>query len=92
MTSDRPRLLTGIFLGAAIATFSLAVTLNPAAAMPTTAATVHAAQAGLSQVQKTQATIINPHRHGPGWGWRRPGFRRNRVCFWRFGRRICTWR
>jgi len=43
---------TGISLGASVAMFSLAVTLNTAAAMPTTAATVHAAQAGLSQVDK----------------------------------------
>jgi hypothetical protein len=85
-------MLTGIFLGAAAATFSLAVTLNTAAAMPAAATTIHAAQAGLSQVEKAQVVI---HR-GPGWGWRRGwrgGFRGGRrVCFWRFGRRVCVWR
>jgi hypothetical protein len=76
MTGDRRRVLTGISLAAAAAIFSLAGSLNAAAAMPTTAAAVHAAQAGISQVEKTQ---------GPRW-------RRRRVCFWRFGRRHCVWR
>jgi hypothetical protein len=83
MTGRRRPVLTGISLGAAAAVFSLAVMLNAAGAMPTTAATVHAAQTGLSQVEKTQAVVVGP---------RRPGWRRRRVCFWRAGRRICTWR
>jgi hypothetical protein len=79
MTDDRRRVLTAISLGAAVAMFSLALPLNPVAGMPTTASTVHAAQGGLSQVEKAQ-------------GWRRPGWGRRRVCFWRFGRRHCVWR
>lgn len=59
MTGDRRRMLTGIFLGTAAATLSVAVTLNAATAMPAAATTVHAAQAGLSQLEKTQ--------FGPGW-------------------------
>lgn len=90
MTGDRRRVLTGMFLGAAVATFSLAVTLNTAAAMPTTAATVHAAQTGLSQVEKTQAVVVGPRWRGPGW--RRRSWGRRRICFWRFGRRVCVWR
>jgi hypothetical protein len=91
MTGDRRRMLTGTLLGAAVAAFTLAVTLNSAAAMPAAATTVHAAQAGLSQVEKTQAVVI---RRGPRWGsaWRGPGIGRRRVCFWRFGRRVCVWR
>ncbi len=89
MTGDRRRLLPGISLGAAVATFSLVATLNVAAAMPSAATTVHAAQAGLSQVEKAQV-VIGPRWRGPYWrrGWR--GGRR--VCFWRFGRRVCVWR
>ena len=81
MAGDRRPVLTGIFLGAAVAIFSLAVTLNTAVAMPTTAATVHAAQAGLSQVTKTQVVVVGPRRRHP-----------RRVCFWRRGRRVCVWR
>ncbi len=105
MTGDRRRVLTGISLGAAVATFCLAVPLNAAAAMPTNGTTVHAAQAELSQVEKVQWG--GPGWGGPGWGrpgwgpgWRRPGWGpawgpgwgSRRVCFWRFGRRVCTWR
>jgi hypothetical protein len=88
MTGDRRRMLTGIFLGAAVATFSLAATLNVAAAMPAAATTVHGAQAGLSQVEKAQV-VVGPRWRGPGW---RGGWRGRRVCFWRFGRRVCVWR
>ena len=62
--TDRRRMLTGISLGALVTMFSLAVMLNTAAAIPTTAATVHAAQAGLSQVEKAMAPA-----------WVRPGLR-----------------
>ena len=86
MTGDRGRMLTGIFLGAAAATFSLAVTLGAATAMPSDAATVHAAQAGLSQVEKTQAVVVRRP------GFRRRYFHRRRVCFRRFGRLVCDWR
>lgn len=82
MTAERRRVLTGIFLGAAVAIFSLAAPLNTVSAMPTSAATVHAAQAGLSQVEKTQAVVV---RRGPRW-------HRRRRCFWRRGRRVCVWR
>ena len=93
--TDRRRMPTGISLGASVAIFSLAVTLNTAAAMPTTAATVHAAQAGLSQVEKAMGSA--PDRPGlrPGLHHRpglRPGSRHRRVCFWRLGRRVCVWR
>jgi hypothetical protein len=89
MTGDRRRMLTGISLGAAAAAFGLAVTFNAATAMPAATTTVHAAQAGLSQVEKTQFGP-GPRFRGPRWGGRR-GFGR-RVCFWRFGRRVCVWR
>jgi hypothetical protein len=92
-------MLTGIFLGAAVGAFSMAVTLNAAAAMPAAATTVRAAQAGFSQVEKTQAVVV---RRGPrgvwrggvwrGGAWRGPVMRGRRVCFWRFGRRVCVWR
>ena len=82
--TDRRRMPTGISLGASVAMFSLAVTLNTAAAMPTTAATVHAAQAGLSQVDKMGLARVRPGL--------RPGSRHRRVCFWRLGRRVCVWR
>jgi hypothetical protein len=100
MTGDRRRMLTGIFLGAAVGTFSLAVTLNAAAAMPAASTTVHAAQAGLSQVEKAQV-VVGPRggvwRRGPAWRggvWRGRGpiMRGRRVCFFRFGRRVCVWR
>jgi hypothetical protein len=88
MTGHKRHVLTGTSLGAAAAAFSLAVTFHTAAAMPVSAATVHAAQAGISQVEKTQ---WGPGWGGPGWG-RPPGWGRRRVCFWRRGRRVCTWR
>lgn len=84
MAGDRRPMLTGILLGAAAATFSLAVTFNAATAMPAVT-TVHAAQAGLVQVEKIQ--------YGPRFRGPRRGFRGGRrVCFWRFGRRVCVWR
>lgn len=88
MTGDKR--LTGIFLGAAAAAFSLTMTLNTASAMPAAASTVSAAQSGLSQVEKAQ---FGPRFRGPGRrgrGWR--GGRGRRVCFWRFGRRVCVFR
>jgi hypothetical protein len=93
--TDRRRMLTGISLGASVAMFSLPVTLNTAAAMPTTAARVRAAQVGLSQVEKAMGPV--PVRPGlrPGLHQRpglRPASRRRRVCFWRLGRRVCVWR
>jgi hypothetical protein len=93
--TDRRRMLTGISLGASVAMSSLAVMLNTAAAIPTTAATVHAAQAGLSQVEKAMAPArVRPGlrpglHHRPGL---RPASRRRQVCFWRLGRRVCVWR
>ena len=98
MTNGR-RMLTGISLGAPAAMFSLAVALNMAGAMPTTAATVHAAQTGLSQVEKTVAAATDPAVVRPGLRpglHERPGLRpalhRRRVCFWRLGRHVCVWR
>jgi hypothetical protein len=85
MTSGKRRFLTGISLVAAVATFSLAVTPNTGAAMPMAAGSVHAAQAGLSQVEKTQVVVGGPRWRGPAW-------RRGRRCFWRRGRRVCVWR
>jgi hypothetical protein len=84
MTRDGRRMLTGMSLGAAVVMLSLAAPLNSAAAMPMTGAAVHGAQATLSQVEKAQ------WRRGPGWRRRHRG--RRRVCFWRFGRRVCHWR
>ena len=93
--TDRRRTVTGISSGASVAIFSLAVTLNTATAMPTTAATVHAAQTGLPQVEEAMGPA--PIRPGlrPGLNHRpglRPGSHRRRVCFWRLGRRVCVWR
>jgi hypothetical protein len=95
--TDRRRMLTGISLGASVAMFSLAVTLNTAAAMPTTANTVQAAQAGL--LGKPRAAAMSPDLVRPGLRpglHHRPGLHpashRRRVCFWRLGRRVCVWR
>lgn len=91
--TGRQRMLTGISLGASVAMFSLAVMFNATAATPTTAATVHAAQAGLSQVEKaTRPARVRPGlrpdlHHRPGL---RPASRRRQVCFWRLGRRVCV--
>lgn len=93
MTGDRRHVLTGISLGAAVAAFGLAVTFNTATAMPASDATVHAAQAGISQVEKAQwGPGWRRGWRGPGWrgpGWRGPGW--GRRCFWRGGRRVCVW-
>jgi hypothetical protein len=98
MTGHRRHVLTGISLGAAVATFSLAMSFDAAAAMPVTGATIHAAQAGIAQVEKAQ---WGPGWGGPGWGrpgwggpgWGAPGWGGGRrVCFWRRGRRVCAWR
>jgi hypothetical protein len=94
MTDVRRCMLIGIALGAAVAMFSLATPFSSAAAMPTSDAAVHAAQAGLSQVENAQAIVGGGAWRGPGWrgpGWHR-GLARRRVCFWRFGRRVCVWR
>jgi hypothetical protein len=63
------------------------MTPNTAAAMPALAATVHAAQAGVPQVEKIQF-VVGPRRRALGFR----GRGRRRVCFWRFGRRVCVWR
>ena len=85
MTGDRRGTLTGVCICAAAAAFSVTITINAASAMPASTSTVPT-QAGLS-VEKVQ--FGGPRFRGPAWRGRRGP---RRVCFWRFGRRVCVWR
>jgi hypothetical protein len=91
MNMNRREMFTGVLAGAGVAVFG--GTLIGWAVAPKGA---EAAPIGIPRpagvelhtlVEKAQVVVVNPGRRR-GWGRRR----RQWVCWWRRGRRVCGWR
>jgi hypothetical protein len=83
---DRRAVLRDILPGAlaaiGAAAVGLAITSEAAESMPIAAGDLLNAAKAEDLVANAQVVVVNPRRRR----------RRRRVCFWRGGRRVCTWR